>query len=216
MKKETQEKFKTMIGGQALIEGILMQGPEKKSIVVRGPEGLVVKTEPLKLIKDRYPILGWPLIRGVVNFTASIVGGVKALMYSAEFYPDEENAEPSKFERWLEDKLGSERMEKAVIYFAAVVGHADVPFDCQKPHPAAFLACLDRLGIRSGRFAYIGDHDADVVFGRRAQAALEAQGRRASVFCVTAAWGGVVAPEETGADAVARTPAELAELLLRR
>ena len=124
MKKETQEKFKTMIGGQALIEGILMQGPEKKSIVVRGPEGLVVKTEPLKLIKDRYPILGWPLIRGVVNFTASIVGGVKALMYSAEFYPDEENAEPSKFERWLEDKLGSERMEKAVIYFAAVVGLA--------------------------------------------------------------------------------------------
>lgn len=100
--------------------------------------------------------------------------------------------------------------------FAAVVGHADVPFDCQKPHPAAFLACLDRLGIRSGRFAYIGDHAADVVFGRRVQAALEAQGRRASVFCVTAAWGGGVAPEETGADAVARTPAELAELLLRR
>lgn len=45
MKQETvKEQFKTMIGGQALIEGILMQGPEKKSVVVRGPEGLVVKT----------------------------------------------------------------------------------------------------------------------------------------------------------------------------
>ena len=79
MNKETntQEKFKTMIGGQALIEGILMQGPKKKSIVVRGPEGLVVKTEPLKAPKDRYPILGWPLIRGVVNFGGSMVNGVK-------------------------------------------------------------------------------------------------------------------------------------------
>lgn len=48
-KTESQEKFKTMIGGQALIEGIMMRGPEKQSIVVRSPEGLVVKTEPLKL-----------------------------------------------------------------------------------------------------------------------------------------------------------------------
>lgn len=97
--------------------------------------------------------------------------------------------------------------------FAAVVGHADVPFDCQKPHPAAFLACLDRLGIAEGRFAYIGDHAADVTFGRNAQAALEAMGRRASVYCVTAAWGAETA--DTGADAVVRTPAELADILLR-
>jgi len=110
-----------MIGGQALIEGIMMRGPEKQSIVVRSPEGLVVKTEPLKLVKDRYPILGWPLIRGVVNFGSSMVNGVKALMYSADFYP-EEMGEPSKFDLWLEKKLGSEKMEQAVIYFAAVIG----------------------------------------------------------------------------------------------
>ena len=52
MKKEnnpvSQEKFKTLIGGQALIEGIMMQGPDKRSIVVRGPEGLVTKVEPLQ------------------------------------------------------------------------------------------------------------------------------------------------------------------------
>ena len=124
MKQETvKEQFKTMIGGQALIEGILMQGPEKKSVVVRGPDGLVVKTEPLKLPKDRYPILGWPLLRGVVNFAASMVGGVKALLYSAEFFP-EEAGEPSKFDRWLEDKIGSEKMEKFVIYLAVVLGVA--------------------------------------------------------------------------------------------
>lgn len=125
MKQETnnQEKFKTMIGGQALIEGILMQGPEKKSIVVRGPEGLVVKTQRLNPLKERYPILGWPLIRGVVNFGASMVSGVKALMYSAEFFPEEE-AEPSKFDQWLEKKIGSEKMEKAVIYLAVLLGVA--------------------------------------------------------------------------------------------
>ena len=118
---QTQEKFKTMIGGQALIEGIMMRGPEKQSIVVRGPEGLVVKTEPLKLVKDKYPFLGWPLIRGVVNFGSSMVNGVKALLYSADFYP-EEAGEPSKLDQWLEKKLGSEKLEQAVIYFSVLLG----------------------------------------------------------------------------------------------
>ena len=122
-KPETQEKFKTMIGGQALIEGILMRGPEKQSIVVRGPEDLVVKTEPLKLMASKYPILRLPLIRGVVNFGSSMVNGVKALMYSADFFPEMEE-EPSKFDLWLEKKLGSEKMEKAVIYIAMVLGIA--------------------------------------------------------------------------------------------
>ena len=122
-KPETQEKFKTMIGGQALIEGILMRGPDKQSIVVRGPEGLVVKTEPLKLLASRYPILRLPLIRGVVNFGATMVTGIKALLYSAEFFPEEEG-EPSKFDQWLEKKIGSEKMEKYVIYSALVLGVA--------------------------------------------------------------------------------------------
>ena len=46
--------------------------------------------------------------------------------------------------------------------FAAVVGHADVDFARQKPDPAAFLACLDRLGLQEGRFAYIGDHAGEI------------------------------------------------------
>ena len=123
MKKENesviQEKFKALIGGQALIEGIMMQGPDKRSIVVRGPEGIVTKVEPLK---KRTGIAKWPLIRGVVNFASSMVSGVKALMYSAEFFPEEEDAKPSKFDEWLEKKLGSEKMEKAVISFSVVLG----------------------------------------------------------------------------------------------
>ncbi len=122
MSTNNQEKFKTMIGGQALIEGIMMRGPEKQSIVVRSPEGLVVKTEELKLTK-KSPLARLPLIRGVMTFGASMVQGVKALMYSAEFFPEEQE-EPSKFEKWLETKIGSEKMEKAVIYLAAVLGIA--------------------------------------------------------------------------------------------
>ena len=115
--------FRTSIGGQALIEGIMMRGPEKQAIVVRDQEGnLVEKVEDLKFIKDRYPVLGLPLIRGTVNFLASMVNGVKALMYSAEFYPEEEAAQPSKFEQWLEKRLSSKAMEKAVIALAVVLG----------------------------------------------------------------------------------------------
>ena len=115
----SQEKFKTLIGGQALIEGILMQGPDKRAIVVRGPEGLVTKVEP---VKKRKSILTWPLIRGVVNFGSSMVNGVKALMYSADFYPDEEVSQPSKFEEWLEKHLSSEKLEKAIVAFAVLLG----------------------------------------------------------------------------------------------
>ena len=115
--------FRTSIGGQALIEGIMMRGPEKQAIVVRDQEGnLVEKVEELKFIKDRYPILGVPLIRGTVNFLASMVSGVKALMYSAEFYPDEEEAKPGKFELWLEQHLSSRKLEAAVIALAVVLG----------------------------------------------------------------------------------------------
>ena len=115
--------FRTSIGGQALIEGILMRGPEKQAIVVRDQEGnLVEKVEELRLIKDRYPILGVPLVRGTVNFLASMVKGVKALMYSADFYPEEEAAQPSKFDLWLEKHLSSKKLESVIVTLAVVMG----------------------------------------------------------------------------------------------
>lgn len=119
--------FRTTIGGQALIEGILMRGPKKQAIVVRNQEGgLEVKEEDLKLIKDRYPALGLPFIRGVINFVDALVKGVKALMWSAEFYPEEEGEEqePSRLEKWIEAKFGSEVLMKFIIAFAVVAGIA--------------------------------------------------------------------------------------------
>ena len=119
---EGQEQFKTMIGGQALIEGILMRGPTKQAIVVRSPDGLVEKVEELHAIKERYPILGWPLIRGVVNFFDSMYNGVKALMFSADYFPEEETVEESAFDRWLEKHIGADLLEKLVIPLSVVLG----------------------------------------------------------------------------------------------
>jgi uncharacterized protein YqhQ len=120
-KKDTS--FRTTIGGQALIEGILMRGPKKQAIVVNAPDGPVEKVEELRLIKERYPILGWPLIRGAVVFMDSMVKGVKALSFSAEYFP-EDDEEPSKFDQWLERKFGNEALTKFFIGFAVVLGLA--------------------------------------------------------------------------------------------
>lgn len=118
--------FKTMIGGQALIEGIMMLGPDKRSIVVRKPDGVLeVRTEPRKALKSRYPILGLPLIRGVVGFGSSMYNGVKALMYSAEVAgegEEETQEEPSKFERWLDSKLGNEKVVSLVVALSMLLG----------------------------------------------------------------------------------------------
>jgi uncharacterized protein YqhQ len=69
MAAKQQEQFRTSIGGQALIEGIMMRGPCKQAIVIRTADGLVIKEEELKLVKDRYPILGLPFVRGTINLS---------------------------------------------------------------------------------------------------------------------------------------------------
>jgi len=109
--------FKTSIGGQALMEGILMQGPGKRAIVCRLADGtLQTKTEPRKTVTQI------PFVRGVVTLVTSLTSGMSALTYSASLLPEEEQDEPTKFDRWLEAKLGSEKAEKAAIGVAAVLG----------------------------------------------------------------------------------------------
>lgn len=103
----------------------MMRGPTRQAIVVRKPDGaLEVKEDELKLIKDRYPVLGLPLIRGVVNFGSSMANGVRALMWSAEFVPEEEAEQPSAVDRWLERRLGSERAGGVIVTLAVVLGLA--------------------------------------------------------------------------------------------
>ena len=124
MKENNSCAFRTSIGGQALIEGILMRGPKKQAIVCRTADGLVEKTEELKFIKDRYPILGWPLIRGCATFLDSMVKGMQALTYSAELVPLEEQGEPDKIDKWIEDHFPEDKAQKLIIGVAVVMGIA--------------------------------------------------------------------------------------------
>lgn len=119
-------QIKTTIAGQALIEGLLMRGPEKTAIVVRKSDGEHVVKETPTGTATHGAFLKLPVVRGVVSFWDSMKFGVSALMYSADFYDDgtEDSAPESKFEAWLEKKLGSEKFEKAAMGFAVVMGIA--------------------------------------------------------------------------------------------
>ncbi len=114
--------FRTSIGGQALIEGILMRGPKRQAIVCRTGEGLVEKTEELKLLKDRYPFFGLPLVRGCVTFIDSMVKGMQALTYSAGLLPEEEQGEPDKLDKWISEHFPAETAQKLIIGAAVVLG----------------------------------------------------------------------------------------------
>lgn len=113
-----KKTHKTSVGGQALIEGVMMQGPKGMATAVRKPDGeILVEYHEIKHIRDKVKFLGLPIIRGVVNFIESMIMGYKTLMYSAEISGmeeyDEENL--SKFEKWLTDKFGDKLMNFVTI-----------------------------------------------------------------------------------------------------
>lgn len=113
---------KTSIAGQALIEGILMRGPQKTAIVCRKPgEEMVVKEEPTGTMSHG----AWarlPIIRGVVSFWDSMKFGMSALMYSADFIDEGESEPESKFDQWLEKHFEGEKLEKVMMGTALVFG----------------------------------------------------------------------------------------------
>ena len=112
------KKFKTSIGGQALIEGVMMRGPKKAAMAVRKPDGELWDA-PKKTVWSKIPI-----VRGVVNMVVSLMDGYKCLMKSAEISTEGlEEEKPSKFEEWLEKKLG-DKMTKVVSVLSAILGIA--------------------------------------------------------------------------------------------
>lgn len=114
---------KTTIGGQAIIEGIVMKGPRASCTVVRKSNAeLVIRDEPRTPPAERHPILGWPLVRGVVTFVDALRDGMEALDYSAKFIDEEVDEVPSKFEAWLEARLGTEKVTKFLMGLATAFG----------------------------------------------------------------------------------------------
>ncbi len=125
MKKRDKTKIVTSIGGQALMEGIMMRGPQKTTVAVRKADGSIELEEvkPLDWGK-KYRILRLPIIRGLVNLIDSLVTGNKALMLSADKALDdgEEIAEEemSKLDLWLEKHLG-DKMTNIIMGVAMVI-----------------------------------------------------------------------------------------------
>ena len=116
--------FKTTCGGQALLEGILMQGPEKRAIVVRKPGGELDITE--EEIKPKRGLAKLPFIRGLFIFGGSMVHGMKALMYSAEVSGEgmDEEEELTGLDKWISDHFNDEKATAIIITLAAVIGIA--------------------------------------------------------------------------------------------
>ncbi len=119
-------KHKTSIGGQALIEGIMMRGPKGNAMSVRMPDG-TIETEVDEYIplKNKYKILGVPIIRGVAGFAESMITGYKYMMKSADkALTDEQKEEDmSKIDKWINDHFG-EKMMNVVGVISMVLGVA--------------------------------------------------------------------------------------------
>lgn len=104
---EYKPKMPNSIGGQALIEGVMMRGKEKIAIAVRKPDGEIEVKMQKPLGIEKSVLSKIPLIRGLLALVGSMIVGVKALTYSAEFFMQEDGSEEKgRFELWLEKKLG--------------------------------------------------------------------------------------------------------------
>jgi uncharacterized protein YqhQ len=117
---------KTSVGGQALIEGIMMQGPKGAAVSVRTPDGEIdTEMVDFKHAKDKFKPLGWPLIRGVVAYVESMIFGYKCLMMSAEKSgledPEDSEENMSKLDKWLNDHI-NKKVLGVLTGVASVVG----------------------------------------------------------------------------------------------
>lgn len=136
------------IGGQAVIEGVMMKNGDEYATAVRKPDGTIeVKTDQYVGIGERVKLFSLPFIRGVFSFVDSMVLGMRALTFSASFFEDdEEDLEPSGFERFL-DRVFGEKLEKALM--AAVMVFSVIMAVCIFMVLPLFLASIFRRFIKS-------------------------------------------------------------------
>ena len=120
--KEKSCLHRTSIGGQAIMEGVMMRGPEKTILAVRNPQGEIV-VEPIADDARFKKIKKIPIVRGVFNFISSLTTGFKAINRSTEIALTEEEQQPDKFDQWLLDHFG-EKGTKVVLGVTLVLGVA--------------------------------------------------------------------------------------------
>lgn len=122
-KEKSCAVHKTSIGGQAVMEGVMMRGPKEIATAVRKSNGeIIVDKKEVSSILTKYKFLKLPILRGVISFFESMIVGVKCLMFSADQIDleDGEEYKPSKIEKWLDDKFG-DKIKDIVIYFSVCV-----------------------------------------------------------------------------------------------
>lgn len=103
------------IGGQAVIEGIMMKNKQEYATAVRKPDGQIeIQKDRYVSMTEKVKVFSLPFIRGVFSFADSMILGMKTLTFSASFFEDDEDEEPSKFEKWLDNKFG-EKLEKILM-----------------------------------------------------------------------------------------------------
>ena len=121
--QNNQNIQKTFIGGQAVLEGVMMRGKKGYTIAVRHPEKGIVTADRANSAKlDQYKFLKWPIIRGVVSFVQSMILGVKIISDSAEMAGMDDLTEenPSKLDKWLERKFGDKLMEYMMLFSVVI------------------------------------------------------------------------------------------------
>ncbi|MCK9478129.1 MAG: DUF1385 domain-containing protein [Firmicutes bacterium] len=122
MANNKEKRFCTSIGGQAVLEGVMMRSPKSTATSIRKADGeIVTKTEETKSISQKVKFLKLPIIRGCVAFIESMIIGTKALMLSAEYFDIEDEEEStSKFDLWVEKVFG-EKLKGFVIGFSIII-----------------------------------------------------------------------------------------------
>lgn len=109
---------RTNIGGQAILEGVMMRGKHMYAVAVRKPDKEII-VDKKKLKSDRSAFFKLPLIRGTVSLIDSLIIGMKTISYSAEFFDTEED-KPSKFDKYLENKFG-DKLNDILISCSVVI-----------------------------------------------------------------------------------------------
>ena len=120
MNHENSCIHRTSIGGQAIMEGVMMRGPEKTVIAVRDPQGEIV-LEDLKDEAKYKKLKKIPIIRGVFNFVSSLTVGFSAINRSTEIALTEEEQQPDKFDLWVEKHFG-DKAAKIITGVTMVIG----------------------------------------------------------------------------------------------
>jgi uncharacterized protein YqhQ len=114
---------KTDIGGQAVIEGVMMRGHNSIATAVRCGNDIIVKKDMVKPLTRKYKILSVPFIRGTVALIDSLIIGIKTLTYSAELVEGESEEEPTKFELFLKRVFG-DKLDDVIMYFSVALSLA--------------------------------------------------------------------------------------------